>query len=350
MSGFEVVEYKPKHQARNPNSRRQQKFQSQRSRGEMSAIPNEESGVGMYQHVPVEHEVNGHTMQQTLLYSIPQPVAYYDSSTSEQRGNAKSQKGHSKTFSLGSGFTAGTGQTGHTNNNFYAPKKTSVLNPKAHSWKSPVVKLEEDFARMHKVVSFIAPEQFKNPAKPIDGPCGVVPATLPQFIEHRQAMAEMSSRQMQKNISSMKDQIAARKAHGAIKSSLGKGAKIHDSGFSPVVCMPTIWANEFAHFNIPQAKWPSQTELQFNGDNRENLATRCGRYLPPPRFPTHEDIKFYDVPILPALSFDQTGPIFDNGPEPVEVMRANIVTDNDPVFEYAGRALLGGELLEEMNG
>lgn len=237
------------------------------------------------------------------------------------------------------------------------------------TWKSTSTKLQGEFDRMQRLVRLIAPEQFKHPAKPTNGPCDIVPKTLGEYIEHTKEMLQMKAKEMQRNIA-LKEAGRVQetrtigsgraKVPPAIMLRFGARAVVYPDERSPVLCQETMWYTDPDKLGVPKVKWPTQAELQACGDKRENSAifTRCGRFLPAPRIrmtirPSEQTTYAHRANaecsyIKKLLPFDEHGPIYDHGPSPMEILRANVDTDNDPRFEELGRAYLGEALMEDV--
>jgi hypothetical protein len=219
------------------------------------------------------------------------------------------------------------------------------------TWKSQAVKDSEEYDRFRQRVRHFAPEQFKPNAKPGRRPSEIFPQNVAEWITHKKDMLTIAEAETKKNCELLKAQIEAQqkvpKQQRKIKSVFGEGAKVFDDGFSPVLCLRTIWSAECPR---KPADWPSKAELQWNGDSREcsQARTKCGRYLPPPRVPTTPSAPFQEQPFQKPHVFDETGPVFSSGPSPAELYHGNLAMNSDLGFEADGAFYLGTELMEEI--
>ena len=249
--------------------------------------------------------------------------------------------------------------SGEPGNALFFGKKLLTAQPhpshtSSVTWKSNAVKEKEEFERVKQRVRHFAPEQFRPNAKPGKRPSEIFPQNAAEWVNHKMEILAMAEVQKEKNCELLKAEIAARqkisKDQRKIKSVLGPDGKIFKDGLSPVLCLPTIWSLEYTEHGNQVAKWPSAGELQWNGDDRQNVfaKTKCGRFLPPPRAPAKPPLTFQDQPFLKALPLDQTGPIFTMGPRPNEIQMNNLDMNNAPEFEEQGHFYLGTELMEEL--
>ncbi|OQU98211.1 hypothetical protein CLAIMM_04028 [Cladophialophora immunda] len=219
------------------------------------------------------------------------------------------------------------------------------------TWKSQAIKDKEEYERVKQRVRHFAPEHFKANARSDPAVSAIFPQNVGEWMTHKKEMLALAEAEQQKNCEMLKDQIEARqkipKSQRKIKSVFGEDGKIFNDGLSPVLGFPTIWSAEY----IGQvAKWPSNGELQWNGDSRQNLLakTKCGRFLPPPRAPANPLAPFQEQPFLRQLPLDEAGPIFCMGPRPDDIYVNNADMDSDPQFEVLGNFFLGTELMQEV--
>src|SRR6202000_1994038 len=157
------------------------------------------------------------------------------------------------------------------------PEPTIALIPPSgpsytstRTWKSPAIRDKEEYERLRQRVRHVAPEQFKSNARPGRGRSEIFPLNVTEWTLHKREMLAMAAAENKKNCESLKAQIEAQqkipKHERKIKSVFGEGGgKVFNDGFSPVLCLPTIWSAEY----LPQpAEWPGKVELQWNGDSR----------------------------------------------------------------------------------
>lgn len=236
----------------------------------------------------------------------------------------------------------------------------SISHTNTYSWKSVDTIRAEEFARVQRLVKHIAPEQFRNPAKPTNGPCEIMPTNVLEHLEHDTALLVMATEQKVKNMAAKKaakELTAKFEASGEIqrpiRSRFGEHGKAFMDGLSSVLSLPTIWCTAHTQFGLENAQWPTLVEFQECGDRRENetVATRCGRYLPIPCqkyvMPVHdvfggdrcEQIQFYVQ--QKYFPLDKPGPLFSVGPSPAEADTANSVMNSSAEFEARSRFLLG---------
>ncbi|KIX96256.1 uncharacterized protein Z520_08034 [Fonsecaea multimorphosa CBS 102226] len=219
------------------------------------------------------------------------------------------------------------------------------------TWKSQAIKDKEEYERVKQRVRHFAPELFKASATPGPGSPAIFPQNVGEWVTHKKEILALAEAEQKKNCEMLKAQIEARqkipKSQRKIKSVFGENGKIFNDGLSPVLGFPTIWSAEYLG---QVARWPSNGELQWNGDNRQNLLakTKCGRFLPPPRAPATPSAPFQEQPFLKQLPLDEAGPIFCMGPRPDEIFVSNADMDSDPQFEALGSFLLGTELMQEV--
>ncbi|OAP55356.1 hypothetical protein AYL99_10329 [Fonsecaea erecta] len=219
------------------------------------------------------------------------------------------------------------------------------------TWKSQAIKDKEEYERVRQRVRHFAPELFKANTKQGLGLSAIFPQNVGEWVAHKKEILALAEAEQQKNCELLKAQIEAHqkipKAQRKITSVFGEGGKIFTDGLSPVLGCPTIWSAEYLE---QVAKWPSNGELQWNGDNRQSLLakTKCGRFLPPPRAPADLSAPFQEQPFLRQLPLDEAGPIFCMGPRPDEIYVNNADMDGDPQFEALGNLLLGTELMQEV--
>lgn len=222
-------------------------------------------------------------------------------------------------------------------------------------WKSKARHETEEFNKIRKLVKLVAPEMFKEDAKPLGQPSGIFPQNVAEYSRFKYEMYGMRADELEESAAKTTAMVEAMeqiaKDQRKIKSAFGLNGKVFLDAFSPVLAQPTIWCLQHTEAGPNhRAPWPTKAELLWNGDNRENshAGTRCGRFLPPPRVSMAPDVPFLEHPIIRPQRMDETGPIFSNGPSPAEAHEANIEMSNDPTFEEEGRGLVGEGLMEEI--
>ncbi|KIW93521.1 uncharacterized protein Z519_06126 [Cladophialophora bantiana CBS 173.52] len=219
------------------------------------------------------------------------------------------------------------------------------------TWKSQAVKDKEEYERVKQRVRHFVPEHFKANAKPSGRPSEIFPQTVAEWLTHKKEILALAEAEQKRNCEMLKAQIKARpkieKSQRKIKSVFGEHGKIFSDGLSPVLGFPTIWSAEYLG---QVARWPSNGEMQWNGDDRQSMLakTKCGRFLPPPRAPVEPSGPFREPVFLRQLPFDEAGPIFCMGPRPDEIYVSNADMDRDPQFEALGNLFLGAELMREV--
>lgn len=226
----------------------------------------------------------------------------------------------------------------------------SQIYTQSQTWKSERAKDREQFERKKNLVKRIAPEQFRNPARPTRGPCEIVPHSYEEWVQHQSEIKQMEIEIMKRNISIKEQRInSGPDARKPLKSSFDPSNEKFQDGRAAVLSQPTVWSHlpelPIKHLIAP---WPSQDELRFYGDNRENGRTRCGRFFPPPRLPGHEDIPIEERILLRSFALDEIGPLHSGGPRPSEIQQANHFLDNDDEFKETGLFLIGLSLMEEV--
>lgn len=223
------------------------------------------------------------------------------------------------------------------------------------TWKSDHILEKEEYERVRQRVRHVAPEQFKQHARPNGGPSKIFPQNGSEWTQHKAEIAALAAEDREKNARILRDQLSAwkhiPKGQRKIVSKFGEQGKVFKDGMSPVLAVPTIWSAEYTGI---VADWPLPAEMKWNGDNREsNLArTKVGRFLPPPRAPSQSTIAWHDQAFMIPLALDQTGPVYTSGPAPSEVYISNVEMDGDPAFEEKGQVYLhladfGDELLAQ---
>ncbi|KIW74278.1 hypothetical protein Z517_12218 [Fonsecaea pedrosoi CBS 271.37] len=226
-----------------------------------------------------------------------------------------------------------------------------VSHTSSVTWKSQTIKDKEEYERVKQRVRHFAPEHFKANTKQGPGASSIFPQNVGEWLTHKKEILALAEREQQKNCEMLKAQIEARqkipKSQRKIHSVFGEDGKIFNDGLSPVLGLPTIWSAEYPG---RVAKWPSNGEMQWNGDNRQSLLakTKCGRFLPPPRVPVSPSTSFQEQPFSRQLPLDEAGPIFSMGPRPDEIYVNNADMDGDAQFEALGNFFLGTELMEQI--
>ncbi|KAJ9614742.1 hypothetical protein H2204_014478 [Knufia peltigerae] len=211
------------------------------------------------------------------------------------------------------------------------------------TWKSHHILEKEEYERVRQRVRHIAPEHFKQQARPNGDPSTIFPQNGSEWTQHKAEITALAAEDREKNARILRDQLSAwkhiPKGQRKIVSKFGKQGKIFTDGMSPVLAVPTIWSAEYAGI---VADWPLPAELKWNGDNRESklARTKVGRFLPPPRAPSQSTVAWHDQSFLIPVPLDQTGPVYTSGPSPSEVYINNVNMDDDPAFEEKGQVYL----------
>jgi hypothetical protein len=220
------------------------------------------------------------------------------------------------------------------------------------TWKSGHMRDKEEYERVKQRVRHIAPEQFKDKARPNGTPSEIFPRNANEWRQHKAEIAAMAAAEREKSAKLLTDQVKVMKyipkAQRNINSEFGGHGKIFNDGLGPVLALPTIWSAEYKE---TIADWPLAAELKWNGDNRESklARTKVGRFLPPPREPSQSTIAWHDQQFMRQQPLDETGPVYTNGPFPSAVHIENQKMDNDPAFEEQGQVYLHlAELREDL--
>lgn len=200
-------------------------------------------------------------------------------------------------------------------------------------WRSQGVKLRDEYHRVRSRLKFIAPAVLsEHPFR-----------TPEEYRQHKISMIDMALREKEKDILVLKERLAVHEKipqNGrTIKPAFG--GKVFDDHLTPVLALPSIWSNPQLPIKI-QPQWPSRAELLWNGQNEA-----VGR-LPPVRDTTGESKSFQDQSVLKPYAFDQTGAIFNNYQEYVDMLESNAEMDCDEHFQDRGQELLGSDLMAEI--
>ncbi|KIW13968.1 hypothetical protein PV08_06749 [Exophiala spinifera] len=213
----------------------------------------------------------------------------------------------------------------------------------SRTWKSNHILEKEEYERVRQRVRHVAPEQFKQHARPYGNPSKIFPQNGSEWTQHKAEVAGLAAEEHEKNARALRDQLEAwkyvPKDQRKIVSKFGEQGKIFKDGMSPVLAIPTIWSAEYVG---TVADWPLPAEMKWNGDNRESklARTKVGRFLPPPRAPSQSTVAWHDQPFMTPLPLDQTGPVYTSGPAPSEVYSNNLEMDGDGAFEEKGQVYL----------
>jgi hypothetical protein len=144
------------------------------------------------------------------------------------------------------------------------------------------------------------------------------------------------------------------------KSAFGPGSEhcLLDNR-STVLSLPSIWSTTYTPtLDRPDAQWPERAEMQHEGEERaggDGGKTNFGRFLPLPRQPVNETIKWdlkammeplsmIDVTGIKPNTIDEEGNILGLP----EVWNQNIAIDFDEEFWEQGEEYLGNELMNEL--
>jgi hypothetical protein len=240
-------------------------------------------------------------------------------------------------------------------NQFFFDPIQPVFNA-SQTWKSEQAREREQFERKKNLIKHIAPEQFRDAAKPTNKPCEIVPRNYNEWVQHQADVKRMEIEEMNKTIKIKEDRKnAGSHARLPIKSAFGiNGKQLKAKNLSTVLAQPTVFTPFYEATDIrPQAQWPCHAELHWDGDSRENCnaKTRCGRFLPALRDPRDENVMYSERRQLAQLPLDQTAitnHLYGFGPPPRVFIEANMIMDKDPRFESAGQFYLGADLMQEI--
>ncbi len=211
------------------------------------------------------------------------------------------------------------------------------------TWKSGYMRDKEEYERVKQRVRHVAPEQFKEKARPNGTRSEIFPQNVNEWRQHKAEIAAMAAAEREKSAKLLTDQVKVMKyipkAQRNINSEFGEHGKIFNDGLGPVLAQPTIWSAEYKE---TIADWPLAAEMRWNGDNRESklARTKVGRFLPPPREPSQSTIAWHDQLFMRQQPLDETGPVYTTGPLPSDVNVENKKLDNDPAFEERGQVYL----------
>lgn len=226
------------------------------------------------------------------------------------------------------------------------PEQTCTL-----TWKSKGVALRDEYYRIRHRVKHVASLDLSEEANQDDLPSEIFPRSPNEYYRHRCDMISIALEDLKKDIARLKERIAVHRripaAGRVIKPPFG--GKIFGDHLSAVLAQPSIWTVA-DHRMSPHHQWPTQAELLWNGDNRENnqVAMLCGRYLPHPRHNNGEPRPFQERPVLHQYPFDQVGLIFDHGPALTDMLHSNAEIDGTRKFQEKGELLLGSDLMAEL--
>ena len=232
----------------------------------------------------------------------------------------------------------------------YQPPNPNPTHTQTITWKGKARQAEAEFRKTRNKVRNIAPELFKDNGEENDPEANIFPKTAREYAHFKYDMYDMRAAELEENANKLRQLIEAKenlpKGQPKIKSAFGADGKVFNNFFGPVLSKPTIWSDAYdAPDQQYQAPWPTQAELLWNGDNRENnrVGTRCGRFLPPPRAAGWPGQSFLEKEIQPQYPMDRAGPHFEEGPHFMEATHANWDMDADMEFEEEGvQKLFGG--------
>jgi hypothetical protein len=245
-----------------------------------------------------------------------------------------------------------------------APEETPHYG-QALVWKSATVKNQEEYVRIRRHVRAIAPELFKDSARPTNERANIIPQTPTEWATFKWASVKAEVEDLEDNITKMSDQINSaeklktggvpqekRVPQSAFANKTGP-TKFQD-GRSAVLAQPSIWSGDHVHADVPRAEWPSRAELLWHGDNRTHDASgkRLERSLPPPRVPAAKpDQSFSERLRIIPHALDQVGNLTANASECIlkrtqqQIDAANHEMDNDAEFAAQAMHFLGGDLM-----
>lgn len=203
---------------------------------------------------------------------------------------------------------ATTDTLSHTNNNAKADEPASnesrasvqVIDLPESETSSPVdaedkpsMTLDRDeelpkFKRAKAALAVIAP---RSP---------FIPGTLTQWMFHRASVMEM---QAQMYLTKLIEEVKAlayptEPIPPLISSTTTDGSR------GGVLSQSTIWCANPYKDGPGAAPWPSQKELEWEGDARAK--TKVGRFFPLPRHTGNPTVAWHMLPLVPVREFDQT--------------------------------------------
>jgi hypothetical protein len=278
--------------------------------------------------------LSSHLKQVSAIKDLP-PINMGGKGNKSQNGQPLNRHRANSTHSVSSGLSTKLGNSAYFNIN--SPVSSSIL-VQSQTWKSEEAKQREKFDRSRNLLQYFTPEQFKNRAKPSDGPANIVPQTFLQYQIHEK---EMEAEKMLNKIAMLE---AKKNRKGLLPIRPAFESKVFESDRSSVLSQSTIWSDNFkSTYEHPQIAWPDRDQLHEDGEKRENrfAPTRCGRFLPALRYP---DTGVFMV----QYPLDQVGPLRSQGPTPAECKVTNEEMDFDDAFEAHGVELLGYELMGEL--
>ena len=186
------------------------------------------------------------------------------------------------------------------------------------TWRSIHAKERDAFARFRDNCAHVAP---RSP---------FTPATWPEWLKHRLWAKEEAHRKAVFRLE------AKRRALSSSRASLPafSGRPFGDCR-SSVLAMESIWVPELIlPPGRPQAPWPTNDELKYEGPYR-HVSGFC-RFHPLPRVPGNTTAHWRQRPPLAPFAFDRVG-------SPLRRAELPVGKDNRMCF------LIGKELLEEID-
>lgn len=243
-----------------------------------------------------------------------------------------------------------TDSLSHPDPPFFRPTN-SLLVSSSHSqsktWKSSDARERDQFSRAKILLHHFVPHS------------PFLPESLAEWMAHRAAMQEEGKELLLKDIA-IKQASRSADSRRPFKSTFGSGSPhpLHDNR-STVLSLPSIWSSTYAPpWNRPNAPWPERAEMQHEGEDRaggDGGQTNFGRFLPLPRQPIKETVKWELKAVMESLStIDMVGmqptAADEEGNEMgmLEVWMQNKDMDFDNEFWDQGEHYLGKNLMDQL--
>jgi hypothetical protein len=227
------------------------------------------------------------------------------------------------------------------------PSPTPLPQSQSKTWKSTDARERDQFSRVKNLLYHFVP----------DSP--FPPQTLAEWMTHRAAMHDEGKETLLKSIA-LKQALKSANSRIPFKSAFGSHGKhcLVDNR-STVLSLPSIWSPTYTPpLGRPDAEWPERAEMQHEGEDRasgDGGKINFGRFLPLPRQPVNETVKWELKAVMEPLSMiDVTGirpNTIDEGGNIVdlpEVWNQNMTMDFDDEFWEQGEKYLGKELTDEL--
>jgi hypothetical protein len=227
------------------------------------------------------------------------------------------------------------------------PLSMSLSHSQSKTWKSSDAKERDQFSRVKNLIHHFVP----------DSP--FPPQNLAEWMAHRAAMQDEGKEALLKNIA-IKQALRSADSRIPFKSAFGPDCEnpLHDNR-STVLSLPSIWSTTYTPtLDRPDAQWPERAEMQHEGEDRaggDGGKTNFGRFLPLPRQPRNETVKWEHRALMESLSMiDVTGIKPDTVDEEKNVMgmrhvwTQNMAMNSNEEFWDQGEYYLGKELMNEL--